>query len=226
MFSVCRIKNKSGAATTLRGHYFEIDELYTIPDPLRVSWATSDEVIAAIGSGDFAIFDDVSELGISEGVDLLKNVVPVKAEIEKEPPFAEPTYRTKYDATDELITCEPDTVTSIDFEMPEELYVHGGAIVVKNAKFGDSIVAQVRDDAGLIPEAYRAALCEAWPVVAEYVPKQFIHYLGGEYTVHCICTKPLNAKITAGLTLRIAYDATAEGLDREVAVNYMLTKKL
>lgn len=141
-------------------------------------------------------------------------------------PFATPSYRTKRNATASLVSVVPSNMSVIDFIMPFERYVTGGAIIIKNAEIGDYITASVFDGASIVPEAYRAALCENWPVIAEYIEKEWIKIGNGSYTFHEINTYPLNAKITQGLYLRVNYHACAEGMNRIVACNYNLTKKL
>jgi len=124
----------------------------------------------------------------------------------EQPPFAKPDYRTKISKTTSVIKVAPGETKDIDYQMAEERYVSGGHIVVKNGHFGDHIKASVQDADSLIPELYRAALCEDWPTVAEYIEGAWIHY-GGEYSNHGIDTYPLNAKITVGLYLRVTYSA-------------------
>jgi hypothetical protein len=145
--------------------------------------------------------------------------------VQEQPPFAQPTYRTKLNATANILTIAPNSDADIQFLLTQERYVTGGSIVVKNAEIGDYIVAEVEDVDGVIPTPYRAALCENWPVVATYIEKQWIE-VQGEYSIMKINTYPLNAKISAGLYLCLHYYAVNAGASREVAVNYHLTKKL
>ena len=153
-------------------------------------------------------------------------VKPVTVTALPEPqPFAVPSYRTKLNATPNIITVAPNTNEHIDFLMVAERYVAGGSICVQNAQLGDYIEASVSDDDEIIPEAYRAALCEAHPIVASYIEKHWVE-VQGEWTNMKINTYPLNAKITPGLYLCIKYFAVNSGTDRKVAVNYHLTKKL
>lgn len=141
-------------------------------------------------------------------------------------PFAVPSYRTKRNATPALVTIAPNSSNVIDFVMPQERFVTGGALIVKNAVIGDYITASVYDGLSIIPEPYRIPLCEAWPVVALYIEKEWIKISDGSHSFHEINTYPLNAKITQGLVLRVTYHSCAEGYDRVVACNYNLTKKL
>lgn len=147
-------------------------------------------------------------------------------------PFAAPTYRTKHNATDALVSIQPGAIGEIDFTLTQERFVSGGSLVIENAEFGDYLIAVVEDESGLIPVQYRAALCEDWPIVAKYIEKAFVEVqvpgtmTPGAITVHKIDTSPLNAKISAGLTLSIRYYSANTGLTRRVAVNYHLTKKL
>jgi len=140
-------------------------------------------------------------------------------------PFSLPTFRTKLNATPAVVTISPNTNDDIQFLLTEERYATGGTLIVKNAELGDYFTAEVEDVDGIIPAPYRAALCEAWPVVSAYIEKQFVE-VQGTYTNMKIDTYPLNAKLTAGLYLCIHYYAINSGSDREVAVNYRLTKKL
>lgn len=141
-------------------------------------------------------------------------------------PFARPLYRTKHNATEEIVEINPDEDSQIDFLLPAERYVNGGTLIIKNAEFGDWISASVEDTDGVIPSGYRAALCEAWPVVATYIEREWVKVCDGAIAIHEVDTSPLNAKITAGLYLRVHYRACADGAARKVGVNYKLTKKL
>jgi hypothetical protein len=143
-------------------------------------------------------------------------------------PFAKPTYRTKRNATASLINVAPGESQTIDYILPAERYVSGGALIVKNAQLGDYITASVYDGymGGVIPVPYRASLAEAWPVVGLYIEKEWVTVSGNLISRHTIDTYPLNAKISAGLMLRVTYHACAEGEARTVAINYTLTKKL
>ena len=132
--------------------------------------------------------------------------------VESEPPFAEPLYRTKRSRTLAPIYIPPGATKVIDFILPEERYVAGGAIIVENGKFKDSIKASVHDYYEAIPEEYRSTLCEDWPTVAEYIEGEWLEYAGEPYTVHKINTQPLNAKITQSLSLRITYSAYEDGV--------------
>lgn len=139
-------------------------------------------------------------------------------------PFANPTYRTKRSKTADLVTIAPGATVNIDFQLTEERYIHGGSIVYDGAELGDYITACVYDKDGVIPVPYRIPLCEAWPVVGEYIPGEWIDPQGSRLEIN---TYPLNAKITAGLYLRITYYAAGGGLvPRKVGINYFLTKKL
>ena len=140
-------------------------------------------------------------------------------------PFAYPEFRTKIDGTISSITCAPNTDEYSDYLLTAERYLSGGQMIIKNAEFGDWICAAVYDKDSIIPEAYRSSLCEAWPIVNQYVIKMWIRP-DGETSEQVIDTKPLNAKITAGLYLRIGYHASAIGIDRELVINYDLTVKL
>ena len=157
--------------------------------------------------------------------------VNVVAAVEPEP-FAIPSYRTKRNATADIITIESGHTQTVDFKLTVERYVSGGCIVIENAEFGDYCTAEVIDIDGVIPAPYRSVLCENYPTVAIYIEKEFIKVktpgtiTAGSVTQHEIDTYPLNAKITSGLYLRVTYIATSSGLDRRVCVNYYLTKKL
>lgn len=136
--------------------------------------------------------------------------------------YAIPNFRTKRDATPALVSVNPNSTNDMDYYLTEEKYVSGGTIVFQDSQHGDYISACIYDKDGVIPEPYRAVLCENWPIVATYVIKEWLCQSGE----HKIDTRPLNAKITAGLYLRVSYTATAVGTARSVGVNYDLTKKL
>jgi len=154
---------------------------------------------------------------------------PAEVIVAETPPFAKPSFRTKRDATDDWVTCPSNQATVVDFLMLEERFATGGEMIFKNAKQGDYITAEVYDgyNGGIIPAPYRAALCEAWPSVAKYIKKKWvIPTKADEYGSFEIDTFPLNAQIAAGLILRVTYHASSISGDREVSMNYHLTKKL
>lgn len=155
--------------------------------------------------------------------------------VNSQPPFAEPDYRTKRDANSEWVVCPENIATTLDFALTEERYASGGEIIFKNTKEGDWISAEVYDVLGLIPDipygdtglTYRQALAEEWPSVAKYIVKKWLEPTAVDgYGSFMIDTYPLNARITAGLFLRITYHASAELGERKCAVNYHLTQKL
>ena len=178
----------------------------------------------ALSSGDEAILSALVTAHVIVALVNVPNAVSVVSQPDP-PPFAQPTYRTKLNATADLLTVAPGANQDIQFKLTQERYVTGGAIIVKGAQLGDYVTAEVEDIDGLIPAPYRAALCESWPIISTYIEKQWVE-VQGEYTVMKINTYPLNAKISAGLYLCVHYYAAAGGSDRTVGVNYSLTKKL
>lgn len=160
-------------------------------------------------------------------------VVPVTVQSQSEPqPFAQPTYRTKRNATTDLVSIALNTNEVLDFVMAAERYVSGGCLHIENAELGDYVTAEVYDKDGVIPSPYRTAVCESWPTVGKYIEKEFIKVAtpgriqAGTISNHEIDTYPLNAKITAGLYLRVTYFAVNVGLTRRCGITYHLTKKL
>ena len=227
MYSVCKIKNLTGSVNTLNGHEFGIDEIYTIQDSVRVTWSKSDNVISAINNGDYEIHNDSGSIsGISAQISYLLNYLPHLMEIEKTPPFADPTHRTKRSAISAPVTCAKNDSTDVEYCLPYDKYCKGGTLVIKNAQFGDYVEAAVYDKDSVIPEAYRSALCENWPIVSTYIEKEFIEYLGQEHTIHRIRTDPLTARITQGLYVRLKYHAVDSGVDRTVVMNCDMTKEI
>lgn len=225
-YTTCVVKNMSGSPLDLR-RYFDTGEEYTVPDTKRAAWGSDSSVHDAIVNGDIQIGDGSAFItDTAQQIAWLLSYLPYAIEVEKLPPFAEPLFRTKNDATDGVTTCPINTVTTISYVLPYERYVSGGLMLVKNAEFGDYISSDIHDTDSVIPEEYRASICESWPIVATYINKQFVKTKGGVYTLHDIDTRPLNAKITAGLYLRVSYHAINSGSAREVAINYDLQNKL
>jgi len=147
-------------------------------------------------------------------------------------PFAKPIYRTKRNRTASLLTIAKNTSQTSDFLLTAERYTAGGRLLVENAELGDTVTASVYDVDSAIPAPYRAALCEAWPLVASYIEDEWVNVgvpgsiTAGSISTVEIMTAPLAAKITAGLYLRLTYNAVNSGLDRRLGVNYYLYKKL
>lgn len=186
---------------------------------------------AALTEGEEAILDSLVDAHTGEPLEQ-NMVTPVSIASLPDPiAFAQPTHRTKRYATD-IVTIAKNTNEIIDFQLPLELWTMGGCLLVENAEFGDYVTASVYDVDSVIPEPYRAALCEAWPVVATYIIKSYVKVeipgtvQAGSISNIEVQTHPLIAKITAGLYLRLTYHAVDAGLSRRAAVNYYLLKKL
>lgn len=173
-----------------------------------------------LSEGEVAVLDALVSSHVA--TNLPQNLVS-SVKVEESPPFATPTYRTKRSRTNSIITISPNETKHIDFQMTHELYASGGGVIYTGAELGDHVTACIYDKDEIIPQPYRAALCESWPTVAEYIVGEWVPKGDGRYEIN---TYPLNAKITAGLYLRITYVAADAGADRKIGVNYYLSKKL
>lgn len=146
------------------------------------------------------------------------------------PPFADPLFRTKHNKTASSAIVANGSSGTIDYVLQEELYVSGGTLLVKNVQLGDWVSAEIRDINGVIPEAYRAATCEAWPTASQYIIGQYLEVYDSNslWFKQGVDTRPLVAKISAGLSLRVTYNAAnIQGAsDRQIFVNYFLNKKV
>lgn len=206
------------------GTYREVDsDLWTADSTLLTDIGSGDAVIAKDSSGTTDIID------VNEAINYLKDNIAQEVIITKQAeqhPFATPDYRTKRDATVAIESIPINDNKSIDFQLISEKYVSGGKMIIKNAEFGDYCTAEVHDTDSVIPVAYRAALCENWPTVSTYIIKEWIESTNNSLCKHTINTKPLNARITAGLYLRVTYYAINVGVTREVLINYDLTERL
>jgi len=234
---VIKIKNCQVSSDIYCGVTINAEEYYTIQNESELELLShNDKVNQHLWStpAKILINDGENDLSPAEGSAWLSgNHIEAKIIEQPEPhPFAAPDYRTKNNATTSIETCALNDTADIDFQLTTERYVSGGEITVKNPEFGDYMTACVYDGDEVIPEAYREALCEDWPCVAEYVEKEWIPMgnvatKGDDFFVsHTLDARPLQAKISAGLYLRITYHAVNSGGDREIAVNYNLTKKL
>lgn len=222
------IKNVDSVSHTYCGQEIAVDGEYEIQYFEIEAWANNSNLIVDIANGIVVVNNGTSDItDTNSAIIFLKDQLPIETHIIEQPPFAQPTYRTKRNATTDLITIQVGESENVDFVLTEERYVSGGFVLVENSQFGDYATAQIIDINGTIPEAYRSTLCENWPTVATYIEKEWIiPCMSGGIAKHEINTYPLNAKITAGLCLRITYYATNSGNDRRVAVNYYLTKKI
>lgn len=148
-----------------------------------------------------------------------------KTEVSEQVPFAKPDYRTKRNGAASWADVVAGSSISNDFYVPEELHISGGECIITNAKKGDWISAEVRDTDGVIPQIHRESLCENYPTVAQYVIRANLVPTSDSF-IYILNTYPLNAKITAGLYLRITYHSSDEVGTRSFTTNYYLTKKL
>ena len=231
-----RIKNNDTVNHIWGGKEFLPSEIYTIQTADYQNFISNQSFFASVGSG-IALIGSSDEFFSNpvEGWEFLEHEGITSLSISSLPeaePFALPSYRTKRNATEDIVTIQSGTTETIDFKLDSERYVSGGCLIIENAEFGDYCTAEVIDIDGVIPTLYRTELCENYPTVASYIDKEFIKVKTpgsitvGSITQHEIDTYPLNAKITAGLYLRITYIAVSSGLDRRACVNYYLTKKL
>jgi hypothetical protein len=221
-------KNNKITSDVWAGQTIEPSAEYTLQALDVPTWKDNLKVNVDILSGDLRISDGAAYFtNFVQALDYLKgSIINSKIAYSEDPrPFAQPLYRTKRHKTSAIETVTPGQGKEILFLLTSELYTNGGALVVKNAEVGDWISAEVEDVDGVIPAQYRAALCEAWPVVGQYIIGEWVE-VQGVYSVHKINTAPLVAKITTGLYLSFHYHATSAGSNREVGVNYYMNKKL
>jgi len=227
---IIKIKNNTASTRTYAGQDILAGEYHQIQDESELASFLTTTLLSDINTdiNDPALIivnDGAADLDYANGQNWLLDLQTKTVTIEDQPephPFAKPDYRTKLDATSDLVTVASNSSEAIDFLITEERYVSGGKLIIENAEMGDYVIAEVYDKDSVIPEAYRSAMCEDWPSVAKYVIKMWVDPSCPNY----IDTRPLNAKITAGLYLRITYYATSVGSDRKVGINYNLTQKL
>ena len=220
-----KVKNKDAVACTWGGLAFAANEERIIEDSdlesLRKDTQFMHDVadsLAEISSESSTFTDPIKAWDYIQGSQIEAKVV----EQPEQHPFASPDYRTKMAKTPSMVNIAPGSSEVIDLVITEERHVAGGKLILKNAEFGDYVSAEVIDLNNVIPEIYRPVICENHPTVAKYVEGMWIE--PGKKNE--IDTKPLNAKITAGLVLRVTYYATTEGGNRSCGINYYLTKKL
>lgn len=222
-----KIKNNDSILHVWCGQEVQPGEYYTIQSTEELTWGNDATLLVAIANSLAIVNDGSSDItDINSAINYLKGNLPadVNSTIIAQPPFAEPLYRVKNNSTDAIIECQVNEEINIDFAIGnQDRYISGGTLILLNHEMGDHVSAEVYDKDGIIPAPYRAALCEAHPTVAKYVEKQWI--CPGNCCIS-FDTRPLNAKIPAGLYLRITYHAANSGTARKIAVNYNLQKKL
>ena len=225
MYNICYIKNVSGQELIYENlKRFDIDEIYQIPDVDRIIWCENCSVLQAIADGLLCVGNSEGYFStIYEQLDWLKDRAPSHVLVDETVPFSNPTHRVKRNCSSQIISISPNSSGELSLLMSEERYTNGGEMLYENAEWGDYIEAAIVDKDGVIPEAYRASLCESYPIVSQYVEKVWIN---PNSTVMRMDTHPLTAKISAGLYINIIYYAVNSGTTRKVAVNFFLAKKL
>ena len=222
------VKNTTGSDVVWCGQGISANSSYTLFVDEISRWAANSDFLAKVYSREAVINNGSNDVvDPATAVDTIKGDLPIF--VQPLPPFAEPSYRTKRNKTASLTVVTPGASSVVDFVLAQERYVSGGCIIIQNAQMGDYVIAEVYDLYSGIPVAYRAAMCENWPVIVRYVEGEWIAAnpsITGGVTVHEISTHPLNAKITAGLSLRLTYHAVNTGVDRAFGVNYYLTSKI
>jgi hypothetical protein len=179
---------------------------------------------AALSEAQVSVLDAVVTLHVFKPDPVIASEVVVT----QQPPFARPDYRTKRDGSPTWMDVNAGEVVNCDYTCPEERFVSGGECIALNAQKGDWIKAQVVDAHGYIPEPYRAAVAEAYPVIAEYVVRANLRpkTSSSDGYIYILDTYPLNARITQGLVLRVAYNASLVPGVRSFTTNYYLTRRI
>ncbi len=73
MYPICRLKNISGEVKNLHLKTFDIDEVFTIQDSDRMSWAGNDDTLIDIANENIEVHDVNGAIeGISTQIDHLK----------------------------------------------------------------------------------------------------------------------------------------------------------
>lgn len=193
-----------------------IDYIYTVSSPAT----TNVYMKAPLSESESSTLSSLVTAHINTPPDDAPVTQPVQ--IQSQPMVLVSSDRTKRHASPSIITINPGESAESQFQLPEELYIQGGSIVTANAEVGDWITASVKDVDSIIPEAYRAALCENWPIVSTYVVKEWV---SGSNTRQ-MSTAPFSSKVAAGLYMCMTYHATNEGVARKLGCNYSFVKKL
>jgi hypothetical protein len=230
---VVRVRNNTSSTKTWMNKEYSPSEEYTLPDVMVAPYSNNDVFLLAVNEGEASVGNADSWMsGAANQISWLRGDTLCVTSIPEPLPFAQPTYRTKRNAIASVVEIAVDDSEILDFQLTAERYVSGGVLIVQNPELGDYITAEVYDKDSTIPEAYRAATCENWPCVAKYIEKEFIavevpgSIQSGRCAVHILDTRPLNAKISAGLYLRVTYHSTNSGSARKAVVNYDISKKL
>lgn len=124
----------------------------------------------------------------------------------------------KFDYTEHAIngTATKTTTTNIDLKITtEKTWINGGAILYKNAAWGDYITAQVVDKDNVL--GYGSNV-----VLAEYITKRYIHPDEHYDEIEL----PYAGEIPQNTYLRIKYTSVGTSTDVDVAANYFLHKVL
>lgn len=231
---IIKIKNNTESTITYAGQEILSGEYYQIQNETELSQFLKTTLLSDINPSVnnpviSMVNDGESDLSYEDGQNWLLDLHVKSVTVQESPPFAKPDYRTKFSKTAAIENAPKNDSTNIDFQLTKELYIFGGEGVVKNAEYGDYITAEIYDKDSVIPEAYRASLCEDWPTVAEYADLWIMVTdlpSNNPFTKIHMNTYPLIAKISAGLYLRITYHAIDAGETRQIAMNYFLDKKL
>lgn len=88
------LDNTTGAPISISDTGQTIDNItnYTIPATDYLLWAASDDIITQIGNGNIVVNDGSSDLGISEGIDLIKGIFPKKIDVGLNSPGARDSF--------------------------------------------------------------------------------------------------------------------------------------
>lgn len=214
------IKNDSGVTKVYGGVQIADQGQYTIQELERYLFSGDETLISDIATADAIVNDGTVDLGVSDGLDHLKGYSqksPVDVDghpIYKGSAFSDANgFRARFKGI--TGTATKTTTTNIDYKMPEDRYINGVRLIMKNHEDGDYVKFQVVDVDNILGYGAGTVLDEfgdTW-------------YVDSASDTQPDVIVPYPAKILKDLYIRIIYNSTGTTNDVTVRANLYLHKK-
>lgn len=213
-----KIKNASGTDGTWCGQLIVSTEYYELQATEYSKWANDSTVLTDIGSGDLVVNNGTSDIAdVATAINFLKDIVLSDTD-------GTPLVRTKPLAnTDNFLfrgtgftnTATKNSTTNIDYKLPEDRFINGLELILKNHVFGDTVCLKVVDVDNILGYGAGVVLNQFGYTWNVYDDRQN----------QGIILIPYPAKILKDLYIRLTYVSHGTTDDVQVGANVFFHKK-
>lgn len=209
-----KFKNTTGGDITLLGQVIAASGEYTLQSGEAVRYAVDNTTMSAIGAGDIVV-NNGADLNVSDGIDLLKGLLPIKTSVQTIPAFGAKTFihtdgtlkklYARNTGIQQVLAVGANTI-SYTLTYP---WVKIIGVEVINAEALDYVDLKVKDTAA-----------GTYSGVANYVLNQFAysHNIPKDYYIRMA---QFDADIYVGMVIEISYHSVSA---KTVGINLIMNE--